>query len=169
MGHIFDLYRNKNAVVVYFSDHGEEIYDYRDQRGRHVSYAPSADMLRHQNEVPFVIWCSDRYKQLHPRNRERYSCGGESQIHDRQCGANAPASRQNQHRILPCGARCDLATLHHTPTHPLRPCGLRCRDGRLKAPLIGAEYLFLCLVCYTADFVEDSEDFFGELGNLHYF
>ena len=56
MGHIFDLYRNKNAVVVYFSDHGEEIYDYRDQRGRHVSYAPSADMLRHQNEVPFVIW-----------------------------------------------------------------------------------------------------------------
>ncbi|MDY5259960.1 MAG: arylsulfatase, partial [Sodaliphilus sp.] len=50
----------------YFSDHGEEIYDYRDQRGRHVSYAPSADMLRHQNEVPFVIWCSDRYKQLHP-------------------------------------------------------------------------------------------------------
>ena len=66
MGHIFDLYRNKNAVVVYFSDHGEEIYDYRDQRGRHVSYAPSADMLRHQNEVPFVIWCSDRYKQLHP-------------------------------------------------------------------------------------------------------
>ena len=25
------------------------------------------------------------------------------------------------------------------------------------------------LVCYTVDFVEDSEDFFGELGNLHYF
>lgn len=34
---------------------------------------------------------------------------------------------------------------------------------------MGAEYLFLCLVCYTVDFVEDSEDFFGELGNLHYF
>ncbi len=66
MGRIFDLYRRKNAVVVYMSDHGEEIYDYRDQRGRQVSYAPSADMLRHQNEVPFVIWCSDRYKQLHP-------------------------------------------------------------------------------------------------------
>lgn len=66
MGHIFNLYRNKNAVVVYFSDHGEEIYDYRDDRGRHVSYTPSADMLRHQNEVPFIIWCSDRYKQLHP-------------------------------------------------------------------------------------------------------
>lgn len=66
MGRIFDLYRHRNAVVVYMSDHGEEIYDYRDERGRHVSYAPSADMLRHQNEVPFVIWCSDRYKQLHP-------------------------------------------------------------------------------------------------------
>lgn len=66
MGHIFDLYRHKNAVVVYLSDHGEEIYDYRDDRGRHVSYTPTPDMLRHQNEVPFVIWCSDRYKQLHP-------------------------------------------------------------------------------------------------------
>ncbi len=66
MGRIFDLYRHKNAVVVYMSDHGEEIYDYRDQRGRQVSYSPSANMLRHQNEVPFVIWCSDRYKQLHP-------------------------------------------------------------------------------------------------------
>lgn len=66
MGHIFDLYRDKNAVVVYFSDHGEEIYDYRDERGRHVSYTPSPNMLRHQNEVPFVIWCSNRYKQLHP-------------------------------------------------------------------------------------------------------
>lgn len=66
MGHIFDLYRDKNAVVVYFSDHGEEIYDYRDERGRHVSYTPSPDMLRHQNEVPFIIWCSDLYKQLHP-------------------------------------------------------------------------------------------------------
>ena len=66
MGHIFDLYRNKNAVVVYFSDHGEEVYDYRDERGRHVSYTPSRNMLRHQNEVPFIIWCSDRYKQLHP-------------------------------------------------------------------------------------------------------
>ena len=67
INHIINLYRNENTVVVYFSDHGEEIYDYRDSKGR-VEAAPGQEKnwLKYQFEVPFVIWCSDKYKALHP-------------------------------------------------------------------------------------------------------
>jgi heptose-I-phosphate ethanolaminephosphotransferase len=67
VNHIIDLYREKNTVVVYFSDHGEEVYDYRDSKGR-VEAVPGQEKewLRYQFEVPFVIWCSDKYKALHP-------------------------------------------------------------------------------------------------------
>lgn len=67
MGHIFRLYRNGNAVVVYISDHGEEVYDYRDSKGR-VEAAPGQEKnyLKYQFEVPFIIWCSEKYKTLHP-------------------------------------------------------------------------------------------------------
>ena len=67
VNHIINLYREKNTVVVYFSDHGEEVYDYRDSKGR-VEAVPGQEKewLRYQFEVPFVIWCSDKYKALHP-------------------------------------------------------------------------------------------------------
>jgi len=67
LNHIINLYRDKNTVLVYFSDHGEEVYDYRDSKGR-VEAAPGQEKnwLKYQFEVPFVIWCSDKYKALHP-------------------------------------------------------------------------------------------------------
>ena len=67
VNHIINLYRDKNTVMVYFSDHGEEVYDYRDSKGR-VEAAPGQEKewLKYQFEVPFVIWCSDKYKTLHP-------------------------------------------------------------------------------------------------------
>ncbi len=65
MRKIIDFYKQKNAVVVYFADHGEEIYDYRDFKGReHGSLTPQA--LKYQFDVPFMIWTSDRYKATHP-------------------------------------------------------------------------------------------------------
>ncbi|MCQ2289954.1 MAG: phosphoethanolamine transferase [Muribaculaceae bacterium] len=66
MKQIFDLFRHSNAVVVYMSDHGEEVYDYRNRFGRHQHATPTPAEMRYQNEVPFMIWCSDRYMQLHP-------------------------------------------------------------------------------------------------------
>ena len=67
INHIINLYRNKNTVMIYFSDHGEEMYDYRDSKGR-VEAAPGREKewLRYQFEVPFVIWCSEKYKAFHP-------------------------------------------------------------------------------------------------------
>lgn len=65
--HIIDLFRNKNTVILYFSDHGEEIYDYRDSYGR-VDFDEKTAKLgyRYQYEVPFMIWCSDKYMQKYP-------------------------------------------------------------------------------------------------------
>ena len=55
-----------NAVLVFLSDHGEEVYDYRNRMGR--SYTDKIDSLylKYQYEIPFVIWCSDRFKSNYP-------------------------------------------------------------------------------------------------------
>ncbi len=67
LGKIIDLFRNENTVLVYFSDHGEEVYDYRDSFGR-VKFEPEEQPqgLHCQYDVPFMIWCSDKYKECHP-------------------------------------------------------------------------------------------------------
>lgn len=66
--HIIDLFRDKNTVILYFSDHGEEIYDYRDSYGRVDFDTKTAKIgYRYQYEVPFMIWCSDKYQQRYPR------------------------------------------------------------------------------------------------------
>lgn len=67
---ICQLYADKNTVMVYLSDHGEEVYDYRDNIGRSLGgHLP--DMLSYQYGVPLVVWCSDRYRERHPDVMER--------------------------------------------------------------------------------------------------
>lgn len=66
MKKIINHYRNTNAVIVYLSDHGEEIYDYRNSKGR-KNVPMSRMLLKYQYEIPFVIWCSDTYKKNHPK------------------------------------------------------------------------------------------------------
>lgn len=65
IGMLFNTYRNRNAVVVYLSDHGEEIYDIRDSKGRNLENVKNNDIIKYQNDIPFIIWCSDKYKALH--------------------------------------------------------------------------------------------------------
>ena len=63
-------FKNSNAVLVYLSDHGEEHYDYRDYSGRtfEKGKSKSVGILKYQYEVPFVIWCSEKYKERNPEN-----------------------------------------------------------------------------------------------------
>ena len=64
LGLLFDMFRNKNAVILYHADHGEEMYDYRDMRGRKfVENLYSKDFRHCQYDVPFIIWCSDKYME----------------------------------------------------------------------------------------------------------
>lgn len=62
---IIDLYRDTNTLLIYFSDHGDEVYDYRDQFGREFGTF-TKEKLKYQFEVPFMIWCSDEYQEKHP-------------------------------------------------------------------------------------------------------
>ena len=68
---IINKVRATNSVVIYVSDHGEEVYDYRAHQGRanianDKSQAVNANLVKFQNQVPFVIWMSDSFMKSHP-------------------------------------------------------------------------------------------------------
>ena len=63
---IIEPLKDKNATVLYLSDHGEEMYDYRDLEGRRGDNSVNKNLLEYQYGVPFVIWCSPKYQALHP-------------------------------------------------------------------------------------------------------
>ena len=65
MKRIFDMWRNENTVVIYFSDHGDEAYDYRDQVGRSNASPEEANFFHCDNDIPFMVWCSDTYINRH--------------------------------------------------------------------------------------------------------
>lgn len=65
---ITKLSKDKQTVVVYTADHGEEVYDYRPSYGRdswELGGNPE-QVLRYQYRVPLVVWCSEKYKAQHP-------------------------------------------------------------------------------------------------------
>ncbi|NDV93938.1 DUF1705 domain-containing protein [Dysgonomonas sp. 521] len=51
--------QNRNAALVYLSDHGEEMYDYRNFAG-HAYEKVSPPM----SEIPFVVWLSPAYRKF---------------------------------------------------------------------------------------------------------
>ena len=61
---IISLYKDKDAIVIYFADHGEEANDYRLHRGRggDLSFAPC---LHCQFDIPFIIYTSDIFINKH--------------------------------------------------------------------------------------------------------
>lgn len=82
---ILDYHSGRQAVAIYFSDHGEEIYDIRDYRGRKgledgAEAAGSGDMAAYKalmHDVPFMIWFSDAYLEANPEMARRAAaCAG---------------------------------------------------------------------------------------------
>lgn len=66
---IMQLFNQQQSILIYLSDHGEEVYDYRDQC--HRDQEPiTPEKLKYQYEIPFVIWCSDSYREAHPETVE---------------------------------------------------------------------------------------------------
>lgn len=59
-------YSDREAVVIYLADHGEEVYDYRAYAGRTQGDMKSAEIIKYQHEIPLVIYVSDRYKSAYP-------------------------------------------------------------------------------------------------------
>lgn len=62
---IIHLFEEGNSIVIYLSDHGDEIYDFRDQIYREQGPLIPGK-LKYQYEIPFMIWVSDKYKQKNP-------------------------------------------------------------------------------------------------------
>lgn len=63
---IIEKLRNDVAILIYASDHGDEVFDYadRDHRGRELNV--TIETSRVFCEVPVIIWVSDKYKELYP-------------------------------------------------------------------------------------------------------
>ena len=60
---LINKFKDTNSVLIYFSDHGEEVFELRDYNG-HGNAALSPN-LRYQIRVPLMIWMSDFYKKKH--------------------------------------------------------------------------------------------------------
>ena len=62
---ILQSYENSSAIVIYLSDHGEEVYDDLPVKGRLYGEL-TARQVRQEFEIPFWIWCSPSYREQHP-------------------------------------------------------------------------------------------------------
>lgn len=61
---ICQQFKNQDAIVIYVPDHGEECYEgNRDFFCRNHSAQIDYDLARYEFEIPFWIWCSDKYKE----------------------------------------------------------------------------------------------------------
>ena len=69
---VMEMVKETNAILVYFPDHGEEVYDFRDFYGRHFigDTHVSEQIIKYQIEIPFVVWCSDKWKASHQEEWE---------------------------------------------------------------------------------------------------
>lgn len=65
--HIVNIFKDKNTILVYFPDHGEEVYDYQDSCGRQVfgEVEITLEHIKYQLEIPFTIWASETWKRKH--------------------------------------------------------------------------------------------------------
>lgn len=63
---IMGMFDSRDAIVVYFSDHGEEVHNFRRQYGRTDLAADTEQALHCQLDVPFMIYMTPRYVTLHP-------------------------------------------------------------------------------------------------------
>lgn len=58
---IIERFSNEETILFYLSDHGEDVYDFRDYVGR------STEMLdRYVLEIPMLVYMSDSFKCEHP-------------------------------------------------------------------------------------------------------
>lgn len=70
---IIELFANRDAIIFYFADHGEEIYDFRDHMGRTSLEDDVAEAKVHQLEIPFIIALTDKCITRRPSLAKRIS------------------------------------------------------------------------------------------------
>lgn len=68
---IISKFKNRNAIAFYLSDHGEELYEYRNFNGHGNTIHDKKGLV--QVEIPFTVWTSSKYKKKHPEIIRRLS------------------------------------------------------------------------------------------------
>ncbi len=69
---IIEMYSGTSSVVVYLSDHGDEVYDVRNKVGRSYNVSASEKEILHcQIDVPMVVYVSPKFKEKHPDKVEK--------------------------------------------------------------------------------------------------
>ena len=68
---IINCFRQKDAIVFYLSDHGENIFDGKTHTiGRLSPNSTEEETKDNINRIPFVVWCSDTFIAKHPEKYE---------------------------------------------------------------------------------------------------
>lgn len=62
---LISLYKDRNAVVIYFSDHGEEMWDTAEFGNRNKPRPEDSAWMHRQFDVPFFVWMSPQFKASH--------------------------------------------------------------------------------------------------------
>lgn len=60
----------QDAILIYHSDHGEEVYDYRKHYGRTLEPV-TPEIRRYIYEVPLVVYTTPEYRRRHPETYRR--------------------------------------------------------------------------------------------------
>lgn len=104
-GALFDRYRDQDVVIVFVSDHGENVYDDGKTLGRvHNDFSPA--MYESQYHVPMWIWTSPVYQEKHPAMTARI----------RQASHRKFKTDDMPHLILDlAGINCPYFTPNHSP------------------------------------------------------
>lgn len=61
---VIRMFEQEEAVVIFISDHGEEVYDDEHVKGR-LFQRPTYSIAHQEYEIPMWIWCSEKYKLAH--------------------------------------------------------------------------------------------------------
>ena len=129
---ICDLYRDREAIVIYMPDHGEECYE--GTRGfvcRNHSSTIDYDLAHYEFEVPFWIWGSERYRERHADLWEEikaakdrrlmtdalphlllYLGGVATPYYDETCNVLSPQYNEKRPRILKATTDYDQLRTH---------------------------------------------------------
>ena len=64
---IIEQFKDKEAIVIYLSDHGEDCYGKDVQMAGRLTEAEQIDIKKYHEEfeIPFWIWCSTTYRRKH--------------------------------------------------------------------------------------------------------
>lgn len=68
---IWSIYAHRDAVCIYLSDHGEEVFDWRDFYERSDESKINKEIAKYQFEIPMMIMMSDSFQTLHPETTEQ--------------------------------------------------------------------------------------------------